>query len=79
MAKGRPPVPRKGLRITVADINAKDLGLGTIVGFKKMTLCGVKCDSPQIKLDSGRTIYGYECWWTTWPELNKKPKAKRKK
>lgn len=38
---------------------------GTIVDIVSLAadLFGIECETPEILLDSGQTIYGHECWW----------------
>lgn len=49
-------------RVLVLSINGNDLGLGTYVADEPIEEWDMT--TPKIELDSGRTIYGYECWWT---------------
>jgi len=74
-----------GTRVRVLDTDHKDLGLGTYqgeVGFDDDG-CEIQVTpdmdelekNPKILLDSGRTIYGYECWWTPTDEKMEKELA----
>lgn len=58
------------VRVLNAD-QTEDLGLGTIVGHKEVEVFGHKCETPEILLDSGETVYGYETWWSECNKGNK--------
>ena len=60
---------RKGARVRVMSVDKDDLGLGTYQGDVTVEIVWKDGESfslptPEILLDSGRTIHGYECWWT---------------
>jgi hypothetical protein len=63
-----------GTRVRVMDIDKNDLGLGTYEGEVALDDndneipipydAGPFDSNPKIRLDSGRVIYGFDCWWT---------------
>lgn len=55
-------MPDPGTRVRVADVDGTELGLGTLIS--ETPIEGLPFTTPKIQLDSGRIIYGYECWWT---------------
>ena len=60
-----------GLRVKVFSADRKEyLGLGTIIGFEKVQF-GLDISSvPVIRLDDGRVLRGYECWWISKEEAD---------
>lgn len=58
----------KRVRVWSGD-RKKCLGLGWIVGTRKVTLFGHTVSSPRIKLDTGKIEYGFGCWWESHLEL----------
>lgn len=38
-------------------------GHGVIGGTKRIEVFGKWYKVPRIKLDSGKSIFGYDCWW----------------
>lgn len=64
MSKVKPKHPPVGTRVAVLDAKQeKDLGNGTIEGYKWVRQGPFKLWTPTIKLDGGRIICGFECWW----------------
>jgi hypothetical protein len=67
------PVPQIGLRVRVTSVPLRGGASvvderGTIDRFEPLDLWwagqGIH-DVPVIRLDSGRELRGWECWWTT--------------
>jgi hypothetical protein len=62
-----------GARVRVMDLEQNDLGLGTYNGdvafdqdeneIPVPSNPGPFDSNPKITLDSGRVIYGFQCWW----------------
>ena len=50
------------VRVLSAD-QSEDLGLGTIVGYHDVEAFGHEVQTPEILLDDGETVFGYETWW----------------
>jgi hypothetical protein len=63
-----------GTRVRVMDTNRRDLGLGTYQGevafddddneVSVAPNADDLCRNPKILLDTGKIIYGFECWWS---------------
>ncbi len=55
-----------GLAVDLVLVAGDTRHTGTIVTVASLTVGDeVLCDNvPTIKIDDGRTIHGYECWWT---------------
>lgn len=68
-----------GARVRVYDDLAPKpifLGYGTYKGRKRIQLYDLKTgkpsvtiNTPKIKMDNGKTIYGYKCWWFEDPDF----------
>ena len=60
-----------GLRVKVFSADKREyLGLGTIIGFKKVQFGLDILSIPIIQLDNGEEIRGYECWWISKEEAD---------
>jgi len=53
-----------GTRVRVLNADqSEDLGLGTIVDYHDIEVFGHEVQTPEILLDNGETVFGYETWW----------------
>jgi hypothetical protein len=51
------------VRMKMCDLRYKHEQFGRIVAWDKVQgIKGLTC--PRIKLDNGRVVYGYQCFWT---------------
>ena len=65
-----------GLRVKVFSADKSGyLGLGTIIGFEKVQIGGNILSVPVIRLDNGKVLRGYECWWISKEEADEIEKA----
>jgi hypothetical protein len=62
--EGRTPKPGLGTYLGDTTLRA-ELLLGFLSGpLSGMAMVFADEITPKIWLDSGKTVYGYECWWT---------------
>lgn len=79
---------RIGLRVHVEPVDRSiPVQLGTIISRKTWRLFGKRGKMPYIRLDDGRVLGGFECWWCAaepdpvgrWSVRGWEPKPKRER
>jgi len=54
---------RVGAMLSCSETEVHLLGFGTYQGVNPVPGRSPGWSSPEILLDNGETVYGYECWW----------------